>query len=220
MHTKKKTVHTRAGSPEVRIAVFASGTGSNFQAIADAAGKHRLGNARVSVLITDREDAPVRQRARRKGIKELFVNPAGYVSPEKYEERLISVLKQEKVNIIALAGYMRILGKRFVRRFKHRILNIHPALLPLFKGAHAIKDAYRAGVPETGVTVHFVDENVDSGPIILQEKVRIEKDDSLESLEAKIHCVEHRLYPRALRLLAEGRLAVAGKKVRVITPRD
>lgn len=213
MRTKKKTAHVRAGSTEVRIAVFASGAGSNFQAIVDAAGKHRLGNARVTVLITDREDAPVRRRARRKGIKELFVDPAGFVSQAKYEDRLIAVLEQEKIDIVALAGYMRILGKKFVRRFKHRMVNIHPALLPLFRGAHAIEDAYRAGVQETGVTVHFVDEKVDHGPVILQESVRIEKDDSLESLEAKIHCVEHRLYPRVLRLLAEGRVRVEGKKV-------
>jgi phosphoribosylglycinamide formyltransferase-1 len=153
----------------------------------------------VTLLITDRKDAFARVRAKREEIKERFIDPAAFASSEKYEDRLGKILERERIDIIALAGYMRILGKEFVRHFKHRIINIHPALLPSFRGAHAIADAWRAKVKETGATVHFVDEKVDHGPVILQERLKIRSKDSLKTLEVKIHRLEHRVYPRALR---------------------
>jgi len=196
-----------------RICVFASGSGSNFQAIVEAVRSKKIKGARVVLLVVDRKDAYVRVRAERLEIPQVFVNPLDFLSRRDYEKHLLKVLRQEKIDIVVLAGYMRILSPYFVRNFKNKILNIHPALLPAFKGTHAIERAYKYGVKVTGVTVHFVDDKVDHGPIILQEPVKVDDGDTLEDLERKIHKVEHRLYPQAINLLLKNKLKLRGRKV-------
>jgi phosphoribosylglycinamide formyltransferase-1 len=201
---------------KLNIAVFASGKGSNFSAISKAVDKGII-KARLALLVCDNAKAPVLEKARKARVKSLIIAADAFPSKEEFEKSIISHLKEEKINLIVLAGFMRILSPAFVRAFSHRILNIHPALLPSFKGSSAIKDAFAYGAKATGVTVHFVDEKVDHGPIILQECVPIAADDDLGSLEAKIHRLEHRMYPRAIKLLLEKKLKVAGRKVRIIS---
>lgn len=196
------------------IAVFASGNGSNFQAIVNSAKSGRI-KARLKLLVCDNPKAYVLERARKSGIKTLLVERNNYASKREFEDAIIKSLKEEKMDLIVLAGFMRILSVDFIRQYKGRILNVHPALLPSFKGAHAIKDAFDYGAKITGVTVHFVDEEVDHGPIILQEAVRVNPRDTLEKLEKRIHKAEHRIYPEAIQLYIRGKLRIEGRKVRI-----
>lgn len=196
------------------IAVFASGNGSNFQAIVNSAKSGRI-KARLKLLVCDNPKAYVLERARKSGIKTLLVERNNYASKREFEDAIIKSLKEEKMDLIVLAGFMRILSVDFIRQYKGRILNVHPALLPSFKGAHAIKDAFDYGAKITGVTVHFVDEEVDHGPIILQEAVRVNLRDTLEKLEKRIHKAEHRIYPEAIQLYIRGKLRIEGRKVRI-----
>jgi len=189
----------------MNIAIFASGRGTNFSAVARAVRKG-LVKADLSLLVCDNPKAGVIARAKRAGVKVVL-----------FDDKIIQRLKEEKIDLVVLAGFMRILGPEFVREYNSRIINIHPALLPSFKGAEAIRDAFNYGVKITGVTVHFVDEKMDHGPIILQQALKIEEEDTLESLEAKIHKIEHKLYPEAIRLFAEGKLRLEGRKVRITT---
>lgn len=187
----------------MNIAVFASGNGSNFQAIVDAARKKTF-KACVALLVCDNPKAFVIRRAEKVAVPVALVKREDYSCRDDFEKEIIRCLKEHKIELIALAGFMRLLGPGLVRAYKNRIINIHPALLPSFKGAHAIKDAFFYGAKITGVTVHFVDERMDHGAIILQEEVKIEESDTPETLELKIHKVEHRLYPEAIKLLVEG----------------
>lgn len=180
------------------LAVFCSGYGSNFQAILDAVKKKKL-NARVAVMVCDNPKAAALERAKKNNIPIFLFNPRTFSSREDYERIIVSILKAEKVELVALAGFMRILTPYFIRTYKNRILNIHPSLLPEFKGAHAIRDVFEARVKETGATVHLVTNELDSGRILLQKKVKVSKQDTLESLEKKIHKVEHQVYPLAIR---------------------
>lgn len=198
-----------------RIAVFASGFGSNLQALIDYNNKHGL-NGDIVLVFSNNKDAFALERAKKNKIKAVFMDPARYSSREQYDSEIIEMLEEEKIDLAVLAGYMFLLSQEFVDRFKNKILNIHPALLPSFKGTHGIKDAYRYGVKVTGVTVHFVDGGLDSGPIILQEAVDIDPDDSVEELEEKIHKVEHKIYPEAVKYFCEGRLEIDGKKVKIL----
>ncbi|MDD5595629.1 MAG: phosphoribosylglycinamide formyltransferase, partial [Candidatus Omnitrophica bacterium] len=191
----------------MNIAVFASGRGSNFSAIARAVKKGKI-KANLSLLVCDTAGAGVLSRAKRAGVKTILVKSADFATKGDFENKIIQYLEENKIDLVIMAGFMRILSPEFVSRFKDRILNIHPALLPAFKGGHAIKDAFDYGQKVTGVTVHFVDEKMDHGPIILQATVGIEEDDTLESLEAKIHKLEHKLYPQAISLFAEGKLKI------------
>jgi phosphoribosylglycinamide formyltransferase-1 len=200
---------------EKRIAVFASGFGSNLQALIDYNNKHGL-NGDIVLVFSNNKDAFALERAKKNKIKAVFMDPARYSSREQYDSEIIEMLEEEKIDLVVLAGYMFLLSQEFIHRFKNKILNIHPALLPSFKGTHGIKDAYRYGVKVTGVTVHFVDEGLDSGPIILQEAVDIDPDDSVEELEEKIHKVEHKIYPEAVKYFCEGRLEIDGKKVKIL----
>jgi phosphoribosylglycinamide formyltransferase 1 len=195
------------------IAIFASGRGSNFQAIADAVRKGIV-KANISLLVCDNPSAPVLKKAKAAKIKIFLVGRKDFSSKPDFEAAIIKELKKEKIDLIVLAGFMRILSAGFVRAFRNRIINIHPSLLPSFKGEHGIKDAFDYGVKVTGVTVHFVDEKMDHGPIILQEHVRINKNDSPASLEAKIHRIEHSIYPQAIKLFVEKKLKVLGRKVK------
>jgi len=181
----------------MRIAVLASGNGSNFEIIAQAVKEKEI-EAEIVLLFSDHSDAYVLERGKKfKVPSESFVLKE-FPDKKAYESALLELLKSYNVELVVLAGYMRIIGKDLLRAFPNRIVNIHPALLPNFPGLHGIKDAYEAGVKETGVTIHYVDSGVDTGPIIAQEKVQVSEEDTLSDLETKIHQVEHRLYPQVL----------------------
>ena len=200
------------------IAVFCSGEGTNLQAIFDAGRAGRL-RARVALVVSDRRDARALGRARRAGVTASFLDPHAYPSRARYERALIRLCEAHRVRVVCLAGFMRVLSPVFVRRFRHRILNIHPALLPAFPGAHAIRDALAWGTKVTGVTVHLVDEQVDHGPIILQEALAIRPEDTEARLLARLHRIEHRLYPQAIRLILAGRAKVESRTVRIADQR-
>jgi len=197
----------------LNIAIFASGRGTNFSAIVRAAKKGKIPGANISLLVCDNPKAPVIAKARRAGIEAFLVKRKDFASKSDFEKTIIQRLEQAGIGLIVLAGFMRILGADLIQAFKFKILNIHPALLPSFKGVHGIKDAFDYGVKITGVTVHFVDEEMDHGPIILQAAVKIDQNDTPESLEAKIHKIEHRIYPQAVQLFVEGRLKIEGRRV-------
>lgn len=198
----------------VRIGVLASGRGSNFQAIVDAVESGFVKHARIVVLISDVEDAFALERARNHGIAGVFVNPKDFSRREEFDSRLVEELRKRDVDLVLLAGYMRIITPGFVKSFKNRIMNIHPALLPSFPGLHAQKQALEYGVKISGCTVHFVDEEVDHGPIILQSAVDVMDDDTEETLSKRILEQEHRIYPLAVKLYVEGKLSVEGRKVK------
>lgn len=181
----------------MNLAVFASGNGSNFQAIAKATTDGRI-RGKIVVLFCDKADAFAMERAERLGIPAVSFSPKEFDNKASYEQNILRYLKKYHVELIVLAGYMRIIGDTLLDAFPNRIINIHPSLLPAFPGLHGIKDAFDANVVKTGVTVHYIDKGVDTGPVIAQESVIIEKIDTLASLEAKIHQVEHRLYPDVL----------------------
>jgi phosphoribosylglycinamide formyltransferase-1 len=198
----------------LRIAVLASGRGSNFAAIVRAAASGAIPGI-VAVLVTDRLDARVLAIAREHRIEAICVEPRDHPGREAHEKQVISMLDERTIGLVCLAGYMRILSGTFVKHFEGRLLNIHPSLLPSFPGLHAQRQALGYGVKVTGATVHFVDEGVDSGPIVLQAAVPVAPDDTEETLAARILLEEHRIYPEAIRLFAEGRLHIEGRQVRI-----
>jgi len=198
----------------MNIAIFASGRGTNFSAIA-AAIKKRLIKANLSLLVCDKPGAKVLLKARRAKVEIFLVERKGFSSKIDFENAIIDALKKHKIDLIVLAGFMRILSARFVRKYYGRIINIHPSLLPSFKGENGIKDAFSYSVKVTGVTVHFVDVLMDHGPIILQQAVNVDEGDTQKSLEEKIHRVEHALYPQAIKLFSEGKLKIKGRKVSI-----
>ena len=194
-----------------KLAVFASGNGSNFQAIVDSVHSGEL-DAEVSLLVCDKPGAYAIERANNAGIPSFVFKAKAYASKETFEKEIIAQLKSADVNFIVLAGYMRLIGSTLLNEYEGRIVNIHTSLLPAFPGKDAIGQALTAGVNETGVTVHFVDEGMDTGPIIAQKQVDIDETETLESLQAKIHAVEHQLYPAVLQnLLTQGEMTY-GKK--------
>lgn len=181
----------------MRIAVLASGNGSNFNAIAKGIESGVI-KAELALLFCDQKDAYVIQRAKKLKIPMVTFSPKCFGSKANYEAELLHLLEEERIDWVILAGYMRIIGPSLLEVYKKRIINIHPSLLPKFPGLHGIREAFEANVTETGVTIHFVDSGVDTGPIIAQEQIKIEPTDTLKSLEAKIHKVEHELYPKTL----------------------
>lgn len=185
----------------MKFAVFASGNGSNFQALVETLKENY--SVEFSFLFSDNKDAYVLERAEQLGIKPITMNPKNFENKTLYEEYLTKLCIEYDVDYILLAGYMRIVGETLLGAFPNRIVNIHPSLLPDFKGAHAIEDAFNAGVEKTGVTVHFVDNGVDTGPIIDQWEIDILSEDTLKSLEEKIHQIEHKIYPKVVKELAE-----------------
>ena len=199
----------------MRIAVFCSGSGTNLQAIIDA-GKKGDVKAEIALVVSDVPACFALKRAEKSGIKTLVVERKDFKSKKEFEAEILETLKKERIDLIALAGYMKLFSADFIREYKNRILNIHPALLPSFKGAHGIKDAFDYGVKITGPTVHFVTEDMDAGPVILQTAVKVMEDDTEETLGEAIHKEEHKLYPRAIQLFVEGRLKIEGRKVRII----
>ena len=196
----------------LRVGVLASGRGSNFRALAEAAACGRI-PASVVVLVTDRAGAPALAVARELRIEAVVVDPKQHPSREAHEKAVIGVLEERRVGLVCLAGYMRLLSAEFVAHFAGRLLNIHPSLLPAFPGLHPHRQALAHGVRVSGATVHFVDEGVDTGPVVLQAAVPVEPDDTEESLAARILVEEHRIYPEAVRLFAEGRLEIRGRRV-------
>ena len=201
----------------LKIGVLISGRGSNLQAIIDSAEKKEMA-AQVRVVISNKADALGLERARTHGIEALVIPSKGKERVD-FEREVAEALESREVGLVCLAGFMRLLSPYFIRRFKHRIMNIHPALLPNFPGEDAQQQAFDYGVKVSGCTVHFVDEGVDTGPIILQLAVPVEEEDTAESLSTRILEQEHRAYPAAIRLFSEGRLKVEGRKVRVLPPR-
>lgn len=183
-----------------RLAVLVSGNGTNMENLIREAQAGRI-PAEVALVVCDRSGAAAIARAQGLGVEVVLIEGKKFSSKQAFEAALLAQLEEKKIDWILLAGFMRILSPAFVRRWDKRILNIHPALLPAFPGVDAIRQAYEAKVKETGVTVHYVDEGIDTGPVILQRKVRVEAGETLESLEARIHALEYQLYPEAVRIV-------------------
>ena len=199
----------------MNFAVLASGRGGNLKAIIDAV-KGGAVQAHLKLVISDKKEAYALEHARKAQIPAVFINPKDFKDRELFDRAVIERLHEFNIDFVVLAGYMRLVSAYFIMQYPDKILNIHPSLLPAFKGMHAIKDAFDAHVEVTGPTVHFVVEEMDAGPIILQEPVRVDPKDTLESLEAKIHQAEHRLYPKVIDLFARGKLKIEGRKVIVL----
>ncbi|WP_462137043.1 phosphoribosylglycinamide formyltransferase [Candidatus Mycalebacterium sp.] len=192
-----------------KISVFVSGSGGNLQAIMDA----KIAGLRIAPVVCDNPHARAIERARAAGLPIEVVDRTGFSSREDFEAEIISRFDKHSPDLIALAGFMRILSPDFIKRFEGRIINIHPSLLPDFPGMRAVKRALDSGARRTGCTVHFVDEGVDTGPVIKQADVSIAPDDTEETLTEKIHAQEHRIYPEVIALFAEGRIKLDGGKV-------
>jgi len=195
-----------------KIAVLLSGRGSNFEALADSVVAGRIPHAEIVLVISNRENAPGLEKARERGIA-VRVIPSKGIEREAYDRVVVAALEQAGVDLVCLAGFMRLLSPYFVERLRGRILNIHPSLLPAFPGLEAQRQALEHGVKFTGCTVHFVDETLDSGPIILQAAVPVRDDDTPESLAARILAEEHRIYSEAARIVLEGRYRIEGRRV-------
>ncbi|AIQ66863.1 phosphoribosylglycinamide formyltransferase [Paenibacillus graminis] len=195
-----------------RIAVFASGQGSNFAALAEAERAGQLGGGRIELLVSDRPEAPVAKRAEEAGIPALLLRPKDFASRELYEAEIVAELQRRDIGLIVLAGYMRLITPVLLTPYAGRIVNIHPSLLPAFAGKDAIGQALDYGVKLTGVTVHFVDGGMDTGPVIAQRCVAVEPGDTVELLAERIHKVEYGLYPEVVRALAEGKVELDGRK--------
>ncbi len=189
-----------------------SGRGSNFEALAESVAAGRIPNAEIAVVISNREGAPGIERARARGI-ETRVIPSKGLERETYDRQVVAALREKQVDLVCLAGFMRLLSPYFVAAFPNRILNIHPSLLPAFPGLEAQRQALEYGVKWSGCTVHIVDENLDAGPIVTQAVVPVLDDDTLETLADRILKEEHRIYSEAVRLVLEGRFRIEGRRV-------
>jgi phosphoribosylglycinamide formyltransferase-1 len=195
-----------------RIGVLLSGRGSNFDALAGGIASGRISNAEISIVISNREGAPGIERAKARGIATSAI-PSKGLERETYDRQVVAVLNEHKVDLVCLAGYMRLLSPYFVAAFPNRILNIHPSLLPSFPGLESQRQALEYGVKFAGCTVHFVDENLDAGPIVLQAAVPVKDDDTEDTLSARILQEEHRIYSEAVRIVLEGRFKIEGRRV-------
>ena len=195
-----------------RIAVLLSGRGSNFEAIAESVRAGRILDAELTIVVSNRESAGGIEKARQRGI-EAVVIPSKGKQREEYDREVVALLKEKKIDLVCLAGFMRLLSPYFVQEFRHRILNIHPALLPSFPGLEAQKQALEWGVKFSGCTVHLVDEHLDAGPIICQAVVPVEDGDTEEALAARILREEHRIYAEAINIVLSGRYRIEGRRV-------
>ena len=200
-----------------RVAVFLSGRGSNFMALREAVESGRI-NAEIALVFSNKEEAPGFLKAKEWGLETLFLNPKLYPSKEEYDQAILRELKARDIDLVCLAGYMKVLTPHFCDEFAFRTVNIHPALLPSFPGLHVQQKAIDWGVRYSGCTVHFVAAEVDMGPIILQAVVPVLQDDTEESLAARILVEEHKIYPEAVKLYFEGRIEVRGRRVLVLDP--
>jgi phosphoribosylglycinamide formyltransferase-1 len=195
-----------------RIGVLLSGRGSNFEALAESIASGRIPNAEVAIVISNREGAPGLERAKSRGIA-IRAIPSKGLERETYDRQVVAVLNDHKVDLVCLAGYMRLLSPYFVAAFPNRILNIHPSLLPSFPGLESQRQALEYGVKFAGCTVHFVDENLDAGPIVVQAVLPVNDEDTEETLSARILHEEHRIYSEAVRIILEGRYKIEGRRV-------
>ncbi len=195
-----------------KIAVFASGNGTNFQSLIDAQKNKSLAGI-ISLLVSDKPFAYVNIRAKEEGISTFTFDPKQYMNKEAYEIDIVSVLHEMEIDYIVLAGYMKLIGPTLLKAYKNKIINLHPSLLPSFRGIDAIGQAFDYGTKYTGVTVHFVDEGMDTGPIIKQKAVFIEDDDTIETLTEKIHQVEHQILLEAVNMVLSGKLVLNNRKV-------
>ncbi|HLK10145.1 MAG TPA: phosphoribosylglycinamide formyltransferase [Candidatus Binatia bacterium] len=196
------------------VGVLISGSGTNLQAILDRAAEGRLGFG-VRLVVSNRAGAPGLARAAAAGVPARVIDHRGFATREAFDEALVAALREARVELVALAGFDRLVTRVLLAAFPQRVLNVHPALLPAFKGLHAQRQALEYGVKIAGATVHLVDEDVDHGPIVVQGAIPVHPDDSEDSLRERILTVEHAIYPLAIQLLAEGRLAVEGRRVTV-----
>ena len=196
----------------MKFAVFASGNGSNLQAIIDAVKKKEI-TSELALVFSNNRKAKALTRAKDAGINALALSPKDYGTPQSYDRDIVIHLKQEEIDFVVLAGFMKILTPFFIKQFPQKVINVHPSLLPAFKGARGIKDTFTYGVKVGGVTVHFVDDKMDAGPIILQETYRISDKDTLENIEEKVHKIEHKILPKAIQLFEQDKLKVKGRKV-------
>lgn len=195
-----------------RIGVLLSGRGSNFEALADSVTAGRIPNAEIAIVISNRENAQGIEKAHARGIPAQVI-PSRGLEREAYDKLVIAELNDKKVDLVCLAGYMRLLSPAFVAAYRGRILNIHPSLLPAFPGLESQRQALEHGAKFSGCTVHFVDENLDAGPIVLQAAVPIRDDDTAETLSARVLKEEHRIYTEAVRIVLEGRYRMDGRRV-------
>jgi len=195
-----------------KLAVLVSGHGSNFQAIIDSIDQGEL-DAHLSIVISNTKDAMALKRAEKHGIKTIFIDPSTYLNSKEYDKALVLKLKEFSIDLICLAGYMRILGEEVIQTFEKKIINIHPSLLPAFPGLNAQKQAINHGVKFSGCTVHFVDSGVDSGPIILQTVVPVYDNDDEKSLSKRILEQEHYLYPKAIKMIQGKKISLNGRTV-------
>jgi phosphoribosylglycinamide formyltransferase 1 len=202
---------------KLRLGVLASGGGTNLQAIIDTCRQGAI-NAEIGLVLSNKADAGALERGRKAGLPTLCLDHRQYTDREGFDRAAIAALQDAGVQLVALAGFMRILTPVFLNAFPQRILNIHPALLPAFPGVHAQRQAFQYGVKLAGCTVHFVDNGVDTGPIVIQAAVPVLDEDTEETLAARILAQEHCIYPRAIQLFAEGRLHIEGRKVRIVPP--
>lgn len=199
---------------KINVGVLASGSGTDLQSIIDASENNMI-DATVVLVISDKKDAFALQRATKHGIASMFIDPVGKTK-QQHEQMITKHMKQYKVDLIVKAGYMRLLTKDFVDLWYGKLINIHPALLPSFKGVQGQQDAFDYGVKITGCTTHFTDEHMDHGPIILQAAVQVLGDDTKESVTTRILEVEHQILPRTVQLFAQKRLQIQGRKVKIL----
>ena len=200
----------------LKLGILISGNGSNLQSIIDYIEKGSL-KATIKIVISNNPDAYGLTRAKKHGIPVVILKNGDFINKEDFDLELINILKNNSVDLVILAGFMRVLTPTFLKAFPQKIMNIHPALLPSFPGIHGQKQALEYGVKLSGCTVHFVDEGVDTGPIIIQSAVQVFDDDTEETLAARILKEEHRIYPQAIQFFAEGRMEIKERKVRIKT---
>lgn len=198
-----------------KFAVFISGHGSNLQAIIDSVKAGKI-DADLSLVFSNQPKAYGLKRAEKAGVKTLCLQRKDYATPQSFDRDIVIQLKQENIDFIVLAGYMKILTPYFIKQYPNKILNVHPSLLPSFKGKQGAKDTFTYGAKVGGVTIHFVNDKMDNGPIIMQEAIPITEKDTLETLTTKIHETEYRIYSQAIQLYVEGRLKVRGRKVKIL----
>lgn len=196
----------------MNIAVLCSGSGTNLQAIIDSVKSGYI-PAKIALVVSDNEDAFALERAKKAGIETLVLNKKNFKTRDDFDKEIVNNLKKRNIELVVLAGFMRLLSSSFIKEYKNRIMNIHPALLPAFKGTHGIKDALEYGAKITGPTVHFVDEKLDHGAIILQRVVEVKDGDTEETLLERVHREEHKIYPEAIKLFVEGKLKIQGRRV-------
>jgi len=194
------------------IAVLVSGRGSNLQSIINSIERKEL-DVNLSVVISNKKEAMALERAKKNGIKTIFIDPTAYLNSQEYDKELIKKLRELSIDLVCLAGYMRILSKEVIQSFDRKIINIHPSLLPAFPGLNAQKQAIKYGVKFSGCTVHFVDSGIDTGPIIMQTAVPVYDNDDEKSLSKRILEQEHYLYPKAIKMIRENKINLSGRTV-------